>query len=83
MHSLMFRRTSQRLNSGSGSRRVTYLNGRAGMIAAILISMLLGVARLSKAQGANSTSISGTVLDPSGAVVENATVTIVEPGQQL
>jgi hypothetical protein len=37
---------------------------------------MLGIASLAKAQGANSTSISGTVLDPSGAVVVNATVTI-------
>jgi hypothetical protein len=49
------------------------------MIAAILFGVLLGVARLSKAQGANSTSLSGTVLDPSGAVVGNATVAIHDP----
>jgi len=79
MHLFMFRRPLQRLNSGSGSRRVSYLNGRAGMIAALLFSMLLGVAHLSKAQGANSTSLSGTVLDPSGAVVANTTVTINDP----
>ena len=39
--------------------------------------MLLGVARLSNAQGA--ASISGTVQDPSGAVVASATVTIQNP----
>jgi hypothetical protein len=58
---------------------VSYLNGRAGRIAAILILLTLGVARFASAQGSNSTSISGTVLDPSGAVVKGATVKIVNP----
>src|SRR5208337_4791810 len=62
-----------------GSRRVSYLNGRAGSIAAILFLLTLGVARFGSAQGSNSASISGTVLDPSGAVVANATVTIQNP----
>ncbi len=79
MHSIKFRRPSQRLDSGSGSRRVSYLNGRAGRIAAILFLLTLGVARFASAQGSNSTSISGTVLDPSGAVVKGATVKIVNP----
>ena len=79
MHSLKFGRPSQRLDSGSGSPRVSYLNGRAGRIAAILILLTLGVARFASAQGSNSTSISGTVLDPSGAVVKGATVKIVNP----
>jgi hypothetical protein len=58
---------------------VSYLNGRAGRIAAILFLLTLGVARFASAQGSNSTSISGTVLDPSGAVVKGATVKIVNP----
>jgi hypothetical protein len=58
---------------------VSYLNGRAGRIAAILFLLTLGVARFGSAQGSNSASISGTVLDPSGAVVANATVTIQNP----
>ena len=77
MHSFIFRRPSRRLIFGKGARKVFNFNGRAGMTAAILISILLGVARLSKAQGA--ASISGTVQDPSGAVVANATVTIQNP----
>jgi len=79
MHSLKFGRPSQGPDSGSGSRRVSYLNGRAGRIAAILFLLTLGVARFGSAQGSNSASISGTVLDPSGAVVANATVTIQNP----
>ncbi len=79
MHSLKFGRPSQRLDPGTGSRRVSYLNGRAGRIAAILFLLTLGVARFASAQGSNSASISGTVLDPSGAVVANATVTIQNP----
>ena len=74
---IIFMRPSRRLISGKGPRKVFYFNGRAGMTAAILISILLGVSRLSKAQGA--ASISGTVQDPSGAVVANATVTIQNP----
>jgi len=77
MNSFMFSRRSQRLDSGRGSRRGSNLNGRAGMIAAILFLLTLGVARFASAQGSNSTSISGTVLDPSGAVVKGATVKIV------
>src|ERR1035437_9939082 len=77
MHSFIFRRPLRRLNSGNGSRRVFYFSGRGGLIATVLISILLGVARLSTAQGA--ASISGTVQDPSGAVVANATVTIQNP----
>ncbi len=79
MHSFLYGRCSQGPVSGSGSRRVSCLHGRTVMIAAILFGVLLGVARLSKAQGANSTSLSGTVLDPSGAVVGNATVAIHDP----
>ena len=79
MHSLIFRRPSQRLDSGSGARRVSYLNDRAGRIAAILFLLTLGVARFASAQGSNSASLSGTVLDPSGAAVKGATVKIVNP----
>jgi hypothetical protein len=51
-----------------------------GVVASLFVAgSLLGFVRLAKAQGANSTSISGTVLDPSGAVVGNATVTIQNP----
>jgi hypothetical protein len=58
---------------------VSYLNGRAGRIATISLLLTLGAARLAVAQGSNSTSISGTVLDPSGGVVKGATVKIVNP----
>jgi hypothetical protein len=46
---------------------------------ALVLGSVLVVASLAKAQGANSASISGTVLDPSGAVVVGATVTILNP----
>jgi len=45
----------------------------------LMLCSVLGVASLAQAQGANSTAISGTVLDPSGAVVADATVTIRNP----
>jgi len=50
-----------------------------GGIAAVLLLLTLAAARSSKAQGASSTTITGTVLDPSGAVVVNATVAIHNP----
>jgi hypothetical protein len=40
---------------------------------------LLAAASLAKAEGANATSISGKVLDPSGAVIPGAMVTIYNP----
>jgi len=49
------------------------------MAGLFLLGSLLGFARSSRAEGANSTSISGTVLDPSGAVVANATVALEDP----
>jgi hypothetical protein len=58
------------------------LNGRAGSIAAILILLTLGVVHFASAQGANSTSLSGTVFDPSGAAAKGATVKIVNPVSQ-
>ena len=62
------------------SRPSRLLRSRAGRaVMAGLLLCLIGFARFSIAQGANSTSISGTVLDPSGAVVANATVTIHDP----
>jgi len=61
------------------SRLLRLRTERALMASLFLIGSLFGFARLSKAQGANSTSLSGTVLDPSGAVVANATVTIHDP----
>ena len=64
------------------SRRSRLLRSRAGravMTSLFFFGSLFGFARLSKAQGANSTSLSGTVLDPSGAVVANAAVTIHDP----
>ncbi len=53
------------------------LPARAGRIAAALFLILFGVARFSKGQ--NAGSISGTVLDPSGATVAKAMVTIQDP----
>jgi hypothetical protein len=47
------------------------------MASLFLIGSLIGFTRLSKAQG--GASITGTVQDPSGAVVANATVTIENP----
>ena len=43
---------------------------------------MLAGARLAHAQGANSGTISGTVSDPSGSVIANATVTIHNPVSQ-
>jgi hypothetical protein len=52
------------------------------MIAAFLCLLTLGVARIASAQGSNSTTLSGTVLDPSGAAAKGATVRIVNPVSQ-
>jgi hypothetical protein len=77
MHSFIFAVLFGRGHSSKGFQGGRCLKGRAGMIAAILTSMLFGVTSLSKAQGGGS--ISGTVQDPSGAVVANATVSIENP----
>jgi hypothetical protein len=49
------------------------------MVAALLFLLTLGVARIASAQGSNSATLSGTVLDPSGAAAKGATVKIVNP----
>src|SRR5579862_2308581 len=50
--------------------------------AAFLVIFLFAICRGSFAQ-ANSTSVTGTVLDPTGAVVPNATVEIHNPVSQF
>ena len=47
--------------------------------AAFLFTILLAIALGAHAQSGNSTSITGTVVDPSGAVVTNATVEVRNP----
>ncbi len=51
----------------------SYVKSRA---AAFLFTILLAIALSAHAQSGNSTSITGTVVDPSGAVVTNATVEV-------
>jgi hypothetical protein len=51
-------------------------------MAAIMLLLTLGVARVACAQGSNSSTLSGTVLDPSGAAAPGATVKIVNPVSQ-
>jgi hypothetical protein len=63
------------------SRLLRLRNGRALMASLLLMGSLIGFARLSKAQGGGS--ITGTVQDPSGAVVANATVTIENPSATM
>ncbi len=82
MHSFMFSHPSLRPGSGRRSGRGSILIGRAAMVAPIFFLLMLGVARFASAQGSNSTSLSGTVFDPSGAVVKGATVKIVNPVSQ-
>ena len=56
--------------------------GRAAhhrLVAASLFLCLFGVAGFLKAQASNAVSVSGTVKDPSGAVIPSATVTIYNP----
>ena len=81
MYSLKVKASSFQLKAGSTrlSRPGSSTTGKAGRIAAALCLMVLASARFSKAQGANSTSVSGTILDPSGAAVPNATVTMENP----
>jgi len=55
----------------------------ARMRAALLIISLLASGVSAFAQSANSSSVTGTVLDPSGAVVPNATVEIRNPVSQF
>jgi hypothetical protein len=50
-------------------------------IALLLLFILAGINAW--AQSGNSTSISGTVVDPSGAVVEGATVQVENPVSQF
>jgi hypothetical protein len=47
--------------------------------AAFLFTILLAIALGAHAQSGNSTSVTGTVVDPSGAVVTNATVEVRNP----
>jgi len=51
--------------------------------ALFLVNSLLLLATYAYAQSGNSTTVNGTVLDPSGAVVPNATVEIHNPVSQL
>src|SRR5947209_17246188 len=51
--------------------------------ALFLVNLLLLLATHTYAQSGNSTTVNGTVLDPSGAVVPNATVEIHNPVSQL
>jgi len=51
--------------------------------ALFLVNLLLLLATYAYAQSGNSTTVNGTVLDPSGAVVPNATVEIHNPVSQL
>ena len=52
---------------------------RMDCVVASLLLCLLGSAGFLKAQGSNAVSVSGTVKDPSGAVIPGATVTIYNP----
>src|SRR5579864_391088 len=52
---------------------------RSGGFAAFIISTGLLCSSLATAQGGSSTSVTGTVLDPTGALVPNATVEIRNP----
>ncbi|HYL16673.1 MAG TPA: TonB-dependent receptor [Terriglobales bacterium] len=54
----------------------SYVKSRA---AAFLFTILLALSLGAHAQSGNSSSISGTVVDPSGAVVTNATVEVRNP----
>jgi len=49
------------------------------LYAALVIIFCLGVVSIGKAQSSNSTSVTGTVLDPSGAVVPGATIDLRNP----
>jgi hypothetical protein len=79
MHSLILRRSAQLPNSCRGLRKVSNFNARAARIVTLLFVLMFGVARFTSAQGSNASSISGTVLDPSGASVAQATITIHDP----
>jgi Carboxypeptidase regulatory-like domain/TonB-dependent Receptor Plug Domain len=52
---------------------------KKSLYAALVIIFCLCVASIGKAQSSNSTSVTGTVLDPSGAVVPGATVDLRNP----
>jgi hypothetical protein len=52
---------------------------KKSLSAAFLITLYLAVTPIAHAQSGNSTSITGTVLDPSGAVVVNAAVEVRNP----
>jgi len=52
---------------------------KKSLSAATLLTFFLAVGSIANAQSGNSTSITGTVLDPSGAVVVNAAVEVRNP----
>src|SRR6201987_2103930 len=52
---------------------------KESLSAAFLLTFFLAVGSTAQAQSGNSTSITGTVLDPSGAVVVNAAVEVSNP----
>jgi Carboxypeptidase regulatory-like domain len=52
---------------------------KESLSAAFLLTFFLAVGSTAQAQSGNSTSITGTVLDPSGAVVVNAAVEVRNP----
>ncbi|MBZ5616604.1 MAG: TonB-dependent receptor, partial [Acidobacteriia bacterium] len=54
----------------------SYVKSRS---ATFLLTMFLGLSAVAHAQSGSSTSITGTVVDPSGAVVTNATVEVRNP----
>jgi hypothetical protein len=54
----------------------SYVKSRS---ATFLLTIFLGLSAVAQAQSGSSTSITGTVVDPSGAVVANATVEVRNP----
>jgi len=52
---------------------------KKSLSAAFLITFSIALGPIANAQSGNSTSITGTVLDPSGAVVVNAAVEVRNP----
>ncbi len=69
------------LQAGSSPTKFMRIFRRKSLIGAVsmLLYLTLGLVAASAQSGGSSTSVSGTVLDPSGAVVPGATVEIQNP----
>ncbi len=78
----MFREPQKRSYSGAANSRASFLAKGCFTLLLLALAILLSFAH-ARAQTTGSSSVSGTVADPSGAVVPGATVEIRNPVSQF